>query len=75
MAAVFEISVATLVSLLVGRGRHRPRAGRARTLVAIEIVVFVSCDLVRSLVRHLPPPAAKIERAPLDDARGPDRRG
>jgi hypothetical protein len=35
-------------SLVVGRGRHRSPADRARTLAAIEMDILVSCDRVGS---------------------------
>ena len=39
---------------MVGWGRHRSPADRARTLAAIEIAILFSGDLVRTLVRCHP---------------------
>jgi hypothetical protein len=50
---------------MVGRGRHRSPADRARTLAAIEIDVLVSCDLVRAVVRRHSTSSGEHQRAPL----------
>ena len=52
---------------MVGRGRHRSPADRARTLAAIEIDILVGFDLVRAVVRRHPACSGEASsRAPLD---------
>jgi hypothetical protein len=48
---------------MVGGDQHRSPADCARTLAAIEIDILVSWTLSDAI----PPPAAKVEWAPLDD--------
>ena len=52
---------------MVGRGRDRSSADRARTLAEIEVDVPVATGWSEPSSDAIAPPAAKVERAPLDD--------
>ena len=55
---------------MVGWGRHRSPADRARTLAAIEIDILVRGTWSEPLSDAILPSAAKVEQDPLDnDAR------